>query len=455
MNKNSTATFEVQNYVIYKKRIGKGAFSTVYKGYNKITKLQVAIKEITLDTLNKHKKMFKRETDIMMKLKHPNIITLYDTIIDENTENVYLIMDYYSRGDFSNFLRKRPLKEKYAVKYLKQLSEGLKYLLSNNIIHRDLKPQNILITDVGDIKITDFGFARYFDNDILIQTICGSPLYMAPEIMKSQKYDYKSDLWSVGIIFYEMLVGNTPFKSKNIYELIRRIENDEVKVPSKFKLSINCQNLLYSLLKKDPEERISWEEFFDHKLLRDVDFNERENNLMEISNLDYFPSLPSNENKFINSSYQLYENTNINNQLVNNQLVNNQLVNNQLVNNQLVNNKIINNETINDSDIDLGLQFNFNLEEEDDDDENEIFYDSYETFGEMSFNELDIDDTYFKHTESFKRDLKNSLLKEFIVIENIKSNHKKNMSSSFKNYLNNSLYFLKESYKYIRNFNSL
>tara|TARA_B110001469_G_scaffold126654_1_gene144910 strand:+ start:2334 stop:3641 length:1308 start_codon:yes stop_codon:yes gene_type:complete len=435
MNKHSTATFEVQNYVIYKKRIGKGAFSTVYKGYNKINKLQVAIKEITLDTLNKHKKMFKRETDIMMKLKHPNIITLYDTIIDENTENVYLIMDYYSRGDFSNFLRKRPLKEKYAVKYLKQLSEGLKYLLSNNIIHRDLKPQNILITGVGDIKITDFGFARYFDNDLLIQTICGSPLYMAPEIMKSQKYDYKSDLWSVGIIFYEMLVGNTPFKSKNIYELIRKIENDEVKVPSKFKLSINCQNLLYSLLKKNPEERISWEEFFDHTLLRDVDFNERENNLMEISNLDYLPSLPSNENKFINSSYQLYENTNMNNQLVNN-------------------------KTINDSDIDLGLQFNFNLEEEDDEDEkgeedNEIFYDSYETLGGMSFNELDIDDTYFKHTESFKRDLKNSLLKEFIVIENIKSNHKKNMSSSFKNYLNNSLYFFKESYKYIKNFNSL
>ena len=446
MNKHSTVTFEVQNYVIYKKRIGKGAFSTVYKGYNKITKLQVAIKEITLDTLNKHKKMFKRETDIMMKLKHPNIITLYDTIIDENTENVYLIMDYYSRGDFSNFLKKRPLKEKYAVKYLKQLSEGLKYLLSNNIIHRDLKPQNILITDVGDIKITDFGFARYFDNDLLIQTICGSPLYMAPEIMKSQKYDYKSDLWSVGIIFYEMLVGNTPFKSKNIYELIRRIENDEVKVPSKFKLSINCQNLLYSLLKKDPEERISWEEFFDHKLLRDVDFNERENNLMEISNLNYLPSLPTNENKFINSSYQLYENTNMNNQLVNN----------KIVNNKIVNNKIVNNETINDSDIDLGLQFNFNLEEEGEvDAENEIFYDSYETVGEMSFNELDIDDTYFKHTESFKRDLKNSLLKEFIVIDNIKSNHKKNMSGSFKNYLNNSLYFLKESYKYIRNFNSL
>ena len=226
------------------------------------------MKEITLETLNKHKKMFKRETDIMMSLKHPNIVSLYDTIIDETNENVYLIMDYYSRGDFSKFLRKRPLKEKYAIKYLKQLSEGLKYLLSNNIIHRDLKPQNILVSDIGDIKITDFGFARYFDSDLLIQTICGSPLYMAPEIMKSQKYDYKSDLWSVGIIFYEMLVGSTPFKSKNIYELIRKIENENVIVPSKFKLSISCKHLLFSLLEKDPIKRISWEDFLIIQFLK-------------------------------------------------------------------------------------------------------------------------------------------------------------------------------------------
>ncbi len=247
MNKE---TFEVKEYVIYKKKIGKGAFSKIYKGYHKYTKLKVAVKEITLDTLNKHKKIFKRESEILMKLRHPNIIHLYDTIIDETNENVYLIMDYYSRGDFSKFLKNRPLKEKYAIKYLKQLSEGLKYLLSNNIIHRDLKPQNILVSDIGDIKITDFGFARYFDNDIMIQTICGSPLYMAPEIMKSQKYDYKSDLWSVGVIFYEMLVGKTPFKSKNIYELIRKIENDKVIIPPKIKLSINCKNLLFNLLKK-------------------------------------------------------------------------------------------------------------------------------------------------------------------------------------------------------------
>ena len=86
MNKD---TFEVKDYIIYKKKIGKGAFSTIYKGYSKTTKLKVAIKEITLDTLNKHKKLFKRESEILMKLRHPNIIHLHDTIIDETNENVY------------------------------------------------------------------------------------------------------------------------------------------------------------------------------------------------------------------------------------------------------------------------------------------------------------------------------------------------------------------------------
>jgi serine/threonine protein kinase len=401
---SKTATFEVKDYVIFRKKIGKGAFSTVYKGYNKKTKLQVAIKEITLDTLNKHKKMFKRETDIMLKLKHPNIINLYDTIIDENSENVYLIMDYYGRGDFSKFLKKRPLKEKYAIKYLKQLSEGLKYLLSNNIIHRDLKPQNILVSDIGDIKITDFGFARYFDNDLLIQTICGSPLYMAPEIMKNQKYGYKSDLWSVGIIFYEMLVGETPFKSKNIYELIRKIEIQKVIVPSKFYLSINCQNLLYSLLKKNPEERISWDDFFNHPLLINVDFNERENNLMEISNLDNFPIISSCENKFVHR------------------------------------------EEIQNS-IDLSLEFNFDLNEEKSEDE-EIFYDSFETFEEIKQSK-----NFLNKTSNFNKKINNSLLKDYIIVKNIKK--EKSMSYSFKNYLNDSIYFFKESYNYIRNFNSL
>ena len=107
----------------------------------------VAIKEICLDTLSKYKDSIKRETKIMKNLNHPNIVTLYDTIIDDTTDNIYLVL-YFGRGDFSKFLKKRPLKEKYAKKYLKQLASGLKYLLENKIIHRDLKPQNILISSL-------------------------------------------------------------------------------------------------------------------------------------------------------------------------------------------------------------------------------------------------------------------------------------------------------------------
>ena len=286
-------------------------------------------------------------------------------------------------------------------------------IISNNIIHRDLKPQNILISDIGDIKITDFGFARYFDNDLLIQTICGSPLYMAPEIMKNQKYDYKSDLWSVGIIFYEMLIGYTPYKSKNIYELIRKIENDNIDIPNKFHLSIDCKNLLFALLKKNPEERISWEDFFNHKIFLDNDINDRENNLMEISNLNNFPSIPSYENNFLSNStsHNLYLNSD--------------------------NKK---NEELSD----ISLNFNFDLEESDEElSDEDIFYDRLETYNDlrMRFQELDLKNS----------NLKNSILKDYIIIDNIK----KHNHNSLKNYLNNSLYFLKESYNYIKYFNSL
>ena len=293
----SIATFEIGNYEVFKKRIGKGAFSSIYKAYNKYSKELVAVKEISLDTLNKYEKSIKNETDIMKNLNHPYIVKLYDTIIDEDTENVYLVMEYMGRGDFSKYLNKRPLKEKFALKYLKQISQAMKYLLDNNIIHRDLKPQNILITDTGNIKLTDFGFARYFDKDIMIQTICGSPLYMAPEIIKNKKYDYKSDLWSIGIIFYEMLMGEPPYKAKNIYQLIRKIENDNIEIPQKFRLSLQCQDLLYSLLEKDPVKRITWDEFFSHILLKDKDPFEEENKLMELSSIDSFPSIPKKKNR--------------------------------------------------------------------------------------------------------------------------------------------------------------
>ena len=127
-----------------------------------------------------------------------------------------MILEYQENGDLSKFLNKKPLKEMYAKKYLKQLADGLKYLLDNNILHRDLKPQNILLTDDYILKITDFGLARYYQQDNMITTICGSPLYMAPELLKNDKYNIKSDIWSLGVIIYQMVMKNHPFKADNI-----------------------------------------------------------------------------------------------------------------------------------------------------------------------------------------------------------------------------------------------
>ena len=136
-------------------------------------------------------------------------------------------MEFCSGGDFTHFQKKRAIKEIHIHNYMKQLADGLKYLMENQILHRDLKPQNILITEGGFLKISDFGLAKEYSNmsNKLKQTYCGSPMYMAPEILHYQKYDNKSDLWSVGIILYEMITGTPPYHVKNFYQLIKKIED--------------------------------------------------------------------------------------------------------------------------------------------------------------------------------------------------------------------------------------
>ena len=128
-----------------------------------------------------------------------------------------------------------------------QLRDGLEYLISCKIIHRDLKPQNLLIDDNYILKITDFGLARYFNNDNMISTICGSPMYMAPEILKKKRYTIKSDLWSVGIILYQILYGHPPFKASNIVTLVKNINEQSINYNSYYKISVDCINLVDKL----------------------------------------------------------------------------------------------------------------------------------------------------------------------------------------------------------------
>lgn len=275
----------IGEYSFTRKKIGRGAFSNIYLGKNQFTQRPVAIKEISFEQIDKIKQNIKREFSLLKKLKHKNIIGLHDVYFDNIGKNIFLVLDYHKRGDLAKFLKGKALKEKYAKKYMRQIADGLCYLYKNKILHRDLKLQNILVTDSLDIVITDFGFARYFENDTMIQTICGSPMYMAPEMILKKKYNNKSDLWSVGIILYELLTGDVPFKVKNMVELIQTIQKVKITLPLKYDtmLSSSCKELLFQLLKKNPDERISWEDFFTHKWFDVDEILQDENKLLEMS----------------------------------------------------------------------------------------------------------------------------------------------------------------------------
>ena len=145
-------------------------------------------------------------------------------------------------------------------------------VLGSVALQRDLKPQNLLLSDNTPhavLKIADFGFARHLQQQELADTLCGSPLYMAPEILQSHKYDAKADLWSVGTILYELVVSKPPFNGINHVELLRNIERREAKVPDQIAkgLSPACIDLIYGLLKRIPVQRMSFEEFFAHPFL--------------------------------------------------------------------------------------------------------------------------------------------------------------------------------------------
>ena len=291
-------SFCIKDYIVDKKRIGKGSFSTIYKCKNINDNKSYALKEIIIEK-NKHKLNIKREFEIMRKLNHKNIVKIHDVILDTHLSNIYFIMDYYEYGDLSKFLNKKPLKEKFTRKYMKQLSNGLEYLLENNILHRDLKPQNILLSKNYDIKITDFGFATYYNKNTIINTLCGSPMYMAPEIITKNGYDYKSDLWSVGIILYEMIHGYTPFNVSNFIDLVIEIKKKNITI--KVNVSESCQDLIIHLCVTNPKNRITWQEFFNHPWFENDELNNDENKLMDINfnnSISELSTLKTNEKQF-------------------------------------------------------------------------------------------------------------------------------------------------------------
>lgn len=257
--------------------IGHGAFAVVFKGRHKQKHdFEVAVKCINKKNLAKSHSLLGKEIRILKELKHENIVSLLD--FQEISGCVYLVMEYCNGGDLAEYLHsKGSLSEDTIRVLLQQLAGAMSVLRSKGIIHRDLKPQNILLSySTGRrsnpnnicIKLADFGFARYLQGNTMAATLCGSPMYMAPEVIMSQNYDAKADLWSVGTIIYQCLTGKAPFQASTPQELRQFYERNRSLSPRiPRETSSHLRHLLLGLLQRNHRERMAFDEFFHHPFL--------------------------------------------------------------------------------------------------------------------------------------------------------------------------------------------
>ncbi|CAD8144028.1 unnamed protein product [Paramecium octaurelia] len=249
--------------------IGEGSFGKVYKGRLKKSNQIAALKFISKrGKSEKDLANLRQEIEILRRLKHENIILLLDAF---ETAGEFCLVTEFGQGVLFEILEDdRKISESEVRIIAQQLVRALHYLHSNRIIHRDMKPQNILISADGVVKLIDFGFARAMStNTQVLHSIKGTPLYMAPELVQEQPYDHTVDLWSLGVILYELFVGQPPFYTNQIYSLIQLIIKDPVKYPDN--MSSQFMSFLKGLLNKTPSQRLGWPELLNHPFIAETD----------------------------------------------------------------------------------------------------------------------------------------------------------------------------------------
>ncbi|KAJ0984235.1 hypothetical protein J5N97_002591 [Dioscorea zingiberensis] len=216
--------------------IGEGTFAKVKLGLNMDTNHKVAIKiidkKMVLD--NKLMDQVKREISTMKLLHHPNIVKIYEVIATKT--KIYLVMEYASGGQLSDqmFYLKR-LEERDARKYFQQLIDAVDYCHGKGVYHRDLKPENLLLDGEGNLKVSDFGLSVLRKPGDLLSTSCGSPSYVAPEVIAHNNYEgAAADVWSCGVVLFELLAGHLPFEDRSLTNLYRKIARAEYTCPTWF-----------------------------------------------------------------------------------------------------------------------------------------------------------------------------------------------------------------------------
>ena len=227
---------KIVDYYKVDEELGRGSFAVVKSGTNRKTGEQVAIKIFDKATLEEDDELaLQTEVDILSQMDHPNVVKLYE-IFDEK-EFMYLVMELMTGGElFDRIVEKEHYSEKEAADTIRPIVDAIRYCHGMGIIHRDLKPENLLYATREEgsiIKISDFGLARFLQDEYA-WTACGTPGYVAPEIIDGKGYGKEVDYWRIGVILYILLCGFPPFYEDNNQELFNKIKKCEFEFPSPY-----------------------------------------------------------------------------------------------------------------------------------------------------------------------------------------------------------------------------
>ncbi len=244
------------------KELGRGATSVVYKAYDPFLNREVAVKVVFPDALGDHeygrryRKLFVTEASLAGKLSHPHIAAIYDAVSD--AEASYIVMEYVDGSTLEPYSRPDHLLPVTRVlEIIYKCARALDYAAREGVIHRDIKPANILLAGEADIKISDFGAALNAASDSTQITGVGSPAYMSPEQVREQSLTYQTDIFSLGVVFYQMLTGRLPFLGTNNYSIIYQIINVDPAPPSRLRSEVppKIDAIVLRMLQKNTADR--------------------------------------------------------------------------------------------------------------------------------------------------------------------------------------------------------
>jgi calcium/calmodulin-dependent protein kinase I len=255
---------EINKHYKILEKLGTGSFATVKRAQRKSDGKEFAIKIIKKDKLNSEEiAVVHDEVEIMHKIHHPNCVQLYEMF--ETKTKLYMVIELLTGGElFDRIVAKGSYSEKEGADLIRCVTEAIQYLHKIGVVHRDLKPENLIYassSETSDVKITDFGLAKFRagDQQSGMHTACGTPGYVAPEVLKNEAYGPAVDMWSLGVILYILLCGFPPFYHESTAALYKQIKKGQYTFPDPYwsEISKEAKDLVTKLLTVDPKKRIT------------------------------------------------------------------------------------------------------------------------------------------------------------------------------------------------------